>query len=134
MSLVIRIVSKEDSEYVCKEYFINFLPVESSTGIGLTELLIKELNKCGLEVGNIRGQGYDNGANMKGAHSGVQRRILNENPKAFFVPCSCHSVNLVVNDAAKQTGAGVICFLLKFDSKMECVKKTYLITNAKKCK
>lgn len=43
-------------------------------------------------------------ANMKGMHSGVQKRILDINPKAFFVPCSCHSLNLVVNDAAKKSG------------------------------
>lgn len=64
MSLVIRIVTKTTLEFVCKEYFINFLPVESSSGAGLTELLIQELNKLGFEIGIIRG--YDNGANMKG--------------------------------------------------------------------
>ncbi|KAB0802613.1 hypothetical protein PPYR_04799 [Photinus pyralis] len=98
MSLVIRIVSNKNGEYKPKEYFINFLPVESTSGAGLTEVLLNELNRLGLAVGNIRGQGYDNGANMKGVHSGVQRRILNENPKAFFVPCSCHSLNLVVQE------------------------------------
>ena len=30
----------------------------------------------------------------------VEKRILNINPRAFFVPCSAHSLNLVVNDAA----------------------------------
>jgi len=37
---------------------------------------------------------------MRGKHNGLQKRILNINPRAFFVPCSAHSLNLVVNDAA----------------------------------
>jgi hypothetical protein len=49
------------------------------------------------------GQGYDNGANMRGKHSGLQNKIRNINPRAFFVPCASHSLNLVVNDAAKVT-------------------------------
>lgn len=30
----------------------------------------------------------------------MQKRVLDINPQAFFVPCSTHSLNLVVNDAA----------------------------------
>lgn len=49
----------------------------------------------------LRGQGYDNGSNMRGKHVGLQKRVLNVNPRAMFVPCTAHSLNLVVNDAAK---------------------------------
>ena len=42
---------------------------------------------------------------MKGKNSGVQRRILDMNPLAFFVPCGYHGLNLVVGDAVKSTGA-----------------------------
>jgi hypothetical protein len=52
---------------------------------------------------DMRGQGYDNGANMKGKHNGLQKRILNINSRAFFVPCAAHSLNLVVNDGAKSS-------------------------------
>nr|CAI5836825.1 unnamed protein product [Callosobruchus analis] len=38
---------------------------------------------------------------MKGKNVGLQRRILDINPRAFYVPCSSHTLNLVVNDAAK---------------------------------
>ena len=46
---------------------------------------------------------YDNGANMKGKNVGVHKRIRDMNPKAIFVPCACHSLNLVVCDAAKSS-------------------------------
>ena len=50
---------------------------------------------------DCRGQSYDNGANMKGANKGVQARLSKKNPRAFYVPCGAHSLNLVVSDAAK---------------------------------
>lgn len=47
---------------------------------------------------------------MKSVHSGVQRHIRNINPRAFFVPCSAHSLNLVTNDAAKSSKKAVAFF------------------------
>ena len=37
-----------------------------------------------LEVEDIRGQGYDNGSNMKGYTFGVQARLLKDNPQTFL--------------------------------------------------
>uniref|UniRef100_A0A2C9KX45 CUB domain-containing protein n=1 Tax=Biomphalaria glabrata TaxID=6526 RepID=A0A2C9KX45_BIOGL len=48
------------------EHFIKFILVESSTGEHLFNTLIRDLEMLGLDVENIRGQGYDNGANLKG--------------------------------------------------------------------
>lgn len=66
------------------EYFLGFLPVESSTGMNLSDILIQRLRDLDILIQNMRGQGYDNGANMKGKHSGVQRRIRIINPRDFF--------------------------------------------------
>ncbi len=38
---------------------------------------------------------------MKGQSKGVQTRILRLNPRAFFTPCGCHSLNLVLGDMAR---------------------------------
>ena len=53
-----------------------------------------------LDIQDIRGQGYDNDSNMKGKHKGVQSRLLQVNPRAFYTPCGCHSLNLVLCDMA----------------------------------
>ena len=37
---------------------------------------------------------------MKGRNKGVQARLLEKNPRALYVPCGAHSLNLVVSDAA----------------------------------
>lgn len=51
-----------------------------------------------LDIGDLREQGYDNGSKMKGKNKGVQIRVLQVNPKAFYMPCGCHSLNLVLCD------------------------------------
>ena len=63
-------------------------------------------------VEDMRGQGYDNASNMKGKNIGMQKRILDINPSAFYVLCSSHSLNLVVNDAAKASEYAVSFFSL----------------------
>jgi hypothetical protein len=62
--------------------------------------VIKKLLHSKLDFKNSRGQGYDNGLNMRGKNKGVQARVCPENPRAFFMPCGCHSLNLVVGDSA----------------------------------
>ena len=47
---------------------------------------------------------------MKGKNIGVQKRILDLNPLAFFVQCGCHSYNLVLCDAAKSSVKSVTLF------------------------
>lgn len=100
MSLVIRFVSM-DPEVQIEERFLQFIPVTDSTGQGLSNVLVSTLHDLELSLGDCRGQGYDNGANMKGKEQGVQKRILDINRRAFFTPCSCHNLNLVIGDMAK---------------------------------
>ncbi|PWZ31193.1 Zinc finger MYM-type protein 1 [Zea mays] len=59
------------------------------------------MESFGLNIDDIRGQGYDNGSNMKGKHQGVQKQLLDINPRALHMPCACHSLNLTLCDMAK---------------------------------
>ncbi|CAI6358832.1 unnamed protein product [Macrosiphum euphorbiae] len=88
------------------EHFLGFIPVDITTGQELTNAILSELKINKIPIQDMRGQGYDNGSNMKGRNSGVQKKILDINSRAFFVPCHAHTLNLVVNDTAKSsTGA-----------------------------
>ena len=40
---------------------------------------------------------------MKGKNKGVQARLLAKNPRAFYVPCSAHTLSVTVSDAAKSS-------------------------------
>uniref|UniRef100_A0A452ZH26 TTF-type domain-containing protein n=1 Tax=Aegilops tauschii subsp. strangulata TaxID=200361 RepID=A0A452ZH26_AEGTS len=64
----------------------------------------KELKLLDLDINDVRGQGYDNGSNMKGTHQGLQRKLLDVNPRAFYSACGCHSLNLTLCDMAKTCG------------------------------
>jgi hypothetical protein len=70
------------------------------TGEAITAEITKKLEQDGLNLQDCRGQSYDNQATMAGVHSGVQKRILDLNPLAVFVPCNNHSLNLVGVHAA----------------------------------
>ncbi|XP_023241592.1 zinc finger MYM-type protein 1-like [Centruroides sculpturatus] len=89
-----------------EEHFIGFLAVEKTTAESLTNYIITELEQLGISLQNYRSQGYDNEANMRGEKSGVQKRILEINPLAYFLPCGSHSWNLILEDALYTLFAG----------------------------
>ncbi|XP_065658165.1 zinc finger MYM-type protein 1-like [Hydra vulgaris] len=68
---------------------------------GLEQKIVASLNENKLPLKDMRGQAYDNGANMRGKNKGLQKKILNRNQRALFVSCTAHSLNLVVVDSVK---------------------------------
>ncbi|XP_071060272.1 zinc finger MYM-type protein 1-like isoform X2 [Pseudochaenichthys georgianus] len=109
LSVVIRIVTLEEDPQI-KEHFMGFLVAEESTGESLSALILKRLEELQIAFDDCRGQSYDNGANMKGKNKGVQARLLQLNPRALFVPCGAHTLNLVVADAAKSSKDAISFF------------------------
>lgn len=110
MTMVLRIVNVNVSPIEIIEHFVGYLPVESSTGLNLTTVCLEKLEHLQVPIANCRGQGYDNGSNMRGRNAGVQKRLLEINPKAFFVPCGCHSLNLLLGDIAKSSKTAMTLF------------------------
>lgn len=105
ITIVVRFVylNNTSKKVEIREHFLGFCPILDTTGEGLTTFLINFLNRENIDIHDMRGQGYDNGSNMKGKHNGLQKKILDLNPRAFYVPCAAHSLNLVINDAAKSS-------------------------------
>ncbi|XP_055771271.1 uncharacterized protein LOC129847549 [Salvelinus fontinalis] len=66
-------------------------------------LILKRLEELNIPFEDCRGQSYDNGANMRGTNKGIQAKLLEINPRALFVPCGAHTLNLVVADAVKSS-------------------------------
>ncbi|KAH9745621.1 TTF-type domain-containing protein [Citrus sinensis] len=76
------------------------LRFDNTTRKGLFNELVDVIKTLELDINDVRGQGYDNGSNMKRKNQSVQKRLLEINPRAFYTPCGCHSLNLVICDVA----------------------------------
>ncbi|XP_068703325.1 52 kDa repressor of the inhibitor of the protein kinase-like [Montipora foliosa] len=96
LSLVLRYV---DSSKNIREEFVGFyLCGEETTGNAIKELIINTVRDLGLTMDNCRGQSYDGAGNMAGRYVGASTLIQNQFPKAIYVHCMNHRLNLCVAD------------------------------------
>ncbi|XP_058096149.1 uncharacterized protein LOC131241349 [Magnolia sinica] len=93
-----------------KSMIIKKIKVDNTSGKRLFDELLSTLKKHDLDVDDVRGQGYDNGSNIKGNKQGVQKKLLDLNPRAFYTPCGCHSLNLVLCDMTNSCSKAISFF------------------------
>ena len=115
MSLVLRYVVQEDGiqgRHVIKESFLGFASCESLAAAGLCETLLTSLRDCGIDLLGCVAQCFDEAAVMSGRCSGVQTRIRELCPKAIYVHCFTHRLNLVIVDVVHNTARADDLFIL----------------------
>ena len=82
------------------ERFVRLSKIESTTGAELEKLILSVLKGLGLSSESfLVAQGYDGGSNMSGEFKGVASRIRKNIPRAMYVNCHCHKLNLALSDA-----------------------------------
>jgi hypothetical protein len=82
------------------ERFLALKHVMDTTSDALKEALLTLLDRHGLSISKIRGQGYDGASNMRGEFNGLQKKKLDLNPHAYYVHCFVHQLQLVVVSVA----------------------------------
>jgi len=70
-----------------REHFLGFHSINNSTGEGLTTFLLKILEDHNLNIQDLRGQSYDNGANMH-KNIMVYKKEYYQLPNVFCSLCS----------------------------------------------
>ena len=102
VSEILRYVHIDENRKVeIKETFLGFFQVNKKDAVSLVNKIQEKLEEDKISMNDCRGQAYDNAAVMAGVRGGVQQKILEVNPKAVFVNCENHSLNLACVHASE---------------------------------
>lgn len=88
-------------DFEVNEIFIGFYHTPNTKSSTLLKIVEDVLLRYNLQFCNLRGQCYDGAAAMSGKISGLQKRVREIEPRALYVHCTAHSLNLVAQDAMK---------------------------------
>ena len=94
-----------DSQLEIHELFTGFHELEHQDAETLFKIVNDILLRFNVDLNNCSGQCYDGAANVAGSLNGLQSRIREAEPRAMFVHCTAHSINLVVQDAVASVPA-----------------------------
>ena len=97
LSIVLR-YTKGDKVH---ESFTGFVKMSSISAESISAAILAHLSNIGVDLRKLVGQGYDGALTMTGHVSGVQKRIREKYPRAIFVHCAAHCLNLVINDQSR---------------------------------
>ncbi|XP_050057528.1 52 kDa repressor of the inhibitor of the protein kinase-like isoform X2 [Aphis gossypii] len=99
LTLCVRFVTGTEKNVNLREVFLKYIVIHSLTGKDIANSIINGLNSCGIDCCNMVGQGYDGASNMAGHVKGTQKIVSENFPKAIYVHCAAHSLNLAVSAA-----------------------------------
>ncbi|QQP40686.1 Uncharacterized protein FKW44_014820 [Caligus rogercresseyi] len=84
------------------ETFVGFYEAKSTTGETLFQIVLEVINYLELHVDDIVGLCYDGASNMTGKEKVVAKRIQEVSPKAIYVHCYGHLLNLALQDTLEK--------------------------------
>ena len=94
LPLVLRFVDATNSVH---EEFVEFILCDTGTsGNAVASKILEALKEYGLSVNYLRGQAFDGAGNMAGKYRGAAAVIQSTCPKAVYIHCAAHSLNLCV--------------------------------------
>ncbi len=92
-----------DTELEVHEEFIGLYSVSSIDSSALFAVVKDSFLRLNISLAKVRGQCYDGASNMSGRRSGLAKKIMDEQPLAFYTHCYGHSLNLAVSDLIKNS-------------------------------
>ena len=98
LSIVIRYVKEKNVH----ERFLTYVHAEALDAQSLT---LDTLLECNILIDRCVCQCYDGASVMSGRCNGVQAKVRKEAPKALYMHCTVHRLNLVLVDSVKSVKA-----------------------------
>ena len=90
-----------DSKLQAHEEFIGMYVLSDIKSNTIVAVVKDTLTMLNLSLKKCQGQCYDGASNMTGSRNGVATQICVEEPKALFLHCCGHALNLAVSDTVK---------------------------------
>ena len=91
------------NRFIRHEDFLGMYELEKTDAETITTSLKDILLRCNLTINDCRWQTYDGAANMAGSRNGVAARISSENPRALYIHCGDHTLDLALHDCVKES-------------------------------
>ena len=91
-----------DSKLKAVNVFLGFYNAPDSSGETLFSCSKDVFVRLNLPLERLKGFCFDGAANMSGRISGVQAKLKEQCPNALYVPCSNHSLDLVLQEVARE--------------------------------
>lgn len=91
-----------NEDYVVREDSIGLYSLPNTTAETLYTVVTDMLTRCTLPLELCRGMAFDGAANMQGKQKGLVTRIKQQVPKAVFVHCFAHCLNLCLQEAGRK--------------------------------
>ncbi|CAM4869410.1 unnamed protein product, partial [Rotaria socialis] len=116
LSIVIRFVPNSnncttDKNYVVKEYFLGFIPLEKFDATTLANNIVEFLNHWKIPLESCICLCFDGASVMSGCATGVHVLLKKYMPKGIYIHCAAHRLNLVISDTCK-----VVCYVSDYFS------------------
>lgn len=90
-----------DENLEVQNKFLGFYNAPDSTAQTLASVIQDVLLRLNLPIDRLQGYCFDGASNMSGHLSGVQARLNEKCPDALYVHCANHSLDLVLQEAAR---------------------------------
>lgn len=81
------------------EEFLGFIKITKMDAQTIADALLSTLQKWGLDMSFLVGQGYDGASVMSSGRNGVQAKIAEKYPHAVYVYCRSHVLNLAISSS-----------------------------------
>ena len=84
------------------ERFLGIVHVSDTTALSFKNAIMSLLVEHSLSPSMIRGQCYDGASNMRGEVNGLKTLIMNDTPRAYYIHCFAHQLQLILVAVAKK--------------------------------